>query len=365
MEEPVKEQLSAAASSSGNSARPKLQRYGLRSATKSKEEKSDTPNCSNSSASIRGRNASSVSKSVGVIDFSGKDKSGSAKPPRRFSIPSKASATPGPKVAGNITPISETRTGRTNIGQSRSKTTPISEISKKTSSSIRIKSNLLISASYWLNQIKLSESASKHSISLGFFKLALEAGCEPLRSMQEGLKSYVSRHQLADLEEPVKELFERYNISENTEQLQVSETISQVPEEGTRSSDDDVNSSSSTMGIRKLKPKCLNIDSTQQLTPATESTKEETSQKGNPGSRIRGSSSTNSTTPRPALHSGNRRSVKKLEKPSKQETSKEKGTVKKHGKKSAVKEVPVSTPKGNKENMDSQTTEEITITEIV
>lgn len=117
--------------------------------------------------------ASSVSKSVSVLDFSGKEKSGSAKPPRRLSIPAKAPATSRPKLGGNITPISETRTGRSALGQGRSKT-PISDISKTT------KLNLLTSASYWLNQIKLSETASKHSISLAFFKLALEAGCEVL-----------------------------------------------------------------------------------------------------------------------------------------------------------------------------------------
>ncbi|RDY11369.1 hypothetical protein CR513_03981, partial [Mucuna pruriens] len=362
MEEPVMEQPSAAASS-GNTAKLRIQKYMLRSSTKSKEEKSSTPDCSNPSETKRGRSASSsVSKSVSVIDFSGKDKSGSAKPPRRLSIPAKASATCSsrPKVGANITPISETRPGRSAFGQGKSKT-PISDISK---TSTRMKLNLLTSASYWLNQIKLSESTAKHSISLGFFKLALEAGCEPLGSMQEGLKSYVSRHKLDDLGETVKALLESYNISENMEQLQVSETISHVPEEGARSSDDDVHSSSSTMGTRKLKPKCLNIDSTQ-LTPAAESTKKETCQKSNPGSRLRRNSSTNTTTPRPALNSGNNnRLVKKSEKPSKQEPSKEKGMVKRQGKKSDVKEVAVSTPKGNKENMDVLTTEEISVTEV-
>lgn len=353
MEEPIMEKPA------GNTARPRLQKYALRSVTKSKEEKSDTPNCSNLSQTKREKSVSSVSKSVSVLDFSGKDKSGSAKPPRRLSIPTKAAATSRPKM-GNITPISEIRTVRSSFGQGRSKT-PIPDNSK---TSTKIKSNLLTSASYWLNQIKLSESAARHSISLGFFKLALEAGCEPLRPLQEGLKSYVRRHQLDGLGETVKALFEIYNISENMEQLQVSETISHVPEEGTRSSDDDVHSSSSTMGIRKLKPKSLNIDSTQ-VTPAAESTKKETCKKSNPGPRLRGNSSTNATTPRPALDSRNNRLVKKSEKPSKQEPSKEKGMVKRQGKKSDVKEVTVSTPKGNKENVDAQITEEISVTEVV
>ncbi|KAK7354198.1 hypothetical protein VNO80_19657 [Phaseolus coccineus] len=360
MEEPVMEQASAAASaSSGNTARTRLQKYALRSANKSKEEKSvNSPNCPNPHETKRGRilGASSVSKSVSVIDFSGKDKSGSAKPPRRLSIPAKAPATSRPKLGGNITPISETRTGRSALGQGRSKT-PISEISKTT------KFNLLTSASYWLNQIKLSESASKHSISLGFFKLALEAGCESLGPMQEGLKSYVRRHQLDGLGETVKALFESYNISESIEQLQLSETISHVPEEGTRSSDDDAHSSSSTIESRKLKPRRLNST---QLTPS-ESTKKETCQKSNPGSRLRGnfSTSTNTTTPRPSLDKRNNTLVKISEKPSKQEPSKGKGMVKKQEKKSDVKEVAAREPKSNKENMGTLSTEEISLTEVV
>ena len=156
--------------------------------------------------------------------------------------------------------------------------------------------------------------------------------------MQDGLKSYVRRHELADLGETVKELLESYDIKENIEQQQVSETITQVPEEGTRSSDDDVHSSSSSMGTGKLKPKCLNIDPTQLTPAAAESTKKETSQKGNPGSRLRANSSTNSPNPRPSLESGNRRSVKKREKPNKLELSKDKGMVRRPGKKSDVKE---------------------------
>ncbi|XP_017421010.1 uncharacterized protein LOC108330919 isoform X2 [Vigna angularis] len=360
MEEPVIEQSSSAAAtaSSGNTARPRLQKYALRSGNKSKEDKSDnTPNFSNPCESKRGRSlgASSVSKSVSVLDFSGKEKSGSAKPPRRLSIPAKAPATSRPKLGGNITPISETRTLRSALGQGRSKT-PVSDISKTT------KLNLLTSASYWLNQIKLSETASKHSISLAFFKLALEAGCEPLGPMQEELKSYVRRHQLDDgIGETVKSLFERYGISESMEQLQLSETISNVPEEGTRSSDDDVHSSSSTTESRKLKPRSLNST---KLTPSTESTK---NQKSNLGSSLRGnfSTSTNNTTPRTSLDKRNNRLVKKSEKPSKQESNKEKGMVKKQEKKSDVKEAAASAPKSNKENMQTLSTEEISVAEVV
>lgn len=113
-----------------------------------------------------------MAKSVGVLDLSGKEKS--AKPPRRLSVPSNSNASPAPKSYGNITPISEARSKRS-ASQGKSDT-PVSTLSK--SSSIRKKFCTISSASYWLSQIKLSESAAKHSISLGFFKLALEAGCE-------------------------------------------------------------------------------------------------------------------------------------------------------------------------------------------
>ncbi|KAL8092894.1 hypothetical protein AgCh_034952 [Apium graveolens] len=55
--------------------------------------------------------------------------------------------------------------------------TPISDVSR---SSNRKKFTILSIASYWLNQIKLSESVAKHSISIAFFKVAYEAGCEAI-----------------------------------------------------------------------------------------------------------------------------------------------------------------------------------------
>ncbi|KAI4343848.1 hypothetical protein L6164_011149 [Bauhinia variegata] len=361
MEEPVKEQPSAGVS--GNSARTKLQRHALRSSVKSKEDKPDALDSSNSFSTKRGKLTSSVSKSVSVLDLSAKEND--TKPPRRLSIPAKSSATPGPKLLGNITLISENKNRSAN-GQSRNET-PTSDISR---SSSRKKFNTLASASYWLQQIKLSESDAKHKISLGFFKLALEAGCEAIhfQRLQDELKSYVRRHQLVEFDDYVKDLLEGYNISENTEQLQVSETISQVPEEENRSSDDDVHSSS-TMGVGKLKPKCLNIDSTQRSS-VTESTKKETGQKYNTRSRVRGNFNKNSADPTPVLDSGNRRSVRKSEKPSKQEPTKEKGKIGKREKKSDV-QAPISPPpaeekiQGNKENMDAKPIEEVSLAEVV
>ncbi|TKY55113.1 muscle M-line assembly protein unc-89 isoform X1 [Spatholobus suberectus] len=374
MEEPVKEQALSAGNSA--SARPKLQRYALRSSSKLKENKPDAPD--RSSESKRGLSTPRVSRSVGGLDFSGKDKSTSAKPPRRLSNPVKSSPNPNPKLVGNITPISETRTMRSGNGQgpqSRSQT-PASDISRTSS---RMKFNLLSSSSYWLNQIKLSESASKHIVSLGFFKLALEARCEPFQKMQDELKSYVHRHQLAELGE-VKELLQSYSITENIEQPhlsesisqpQVSESISQVPEEGARSSDDEVHCSSScTMDTAKLKPEPLDTESTQLTPVTTESTKKETSQKNNPGSRLRENLKKNSANSRSASNSGSCRLVKKSEKPTKQQTNKEKGEAKKQQKKSDVIKVPISPTRaednaqGNKENMDVQTTDEISLTEV-
>ncbi|GAU47780.1 hypothetical protein TSUD_193170 [Trifolium subterraneum] len=390
----VNEQSSVDVSGNSASVKPTLQRYPLRSANKLKEQKPDASDSINPSQSKRGRNTPNVSKSVGVLELSGKGKSSSAKPPRRLSIPVKASATPSPKAVGNTTPISETRSRRSGSGQGSQTRipTPVSEIFR---SSARMKFSLLSSASYWLNQIKLSESAAKHNISLGFFKLALEAGCEPFQKLQDELKSYLRRHQaeLTELGEPVKELRESYNIAEIIEQSQVSESISQMPEEGTRSSDDEVHYSSSTMATGKLTPKCLNPDSPQLSTPPApilestktdtdqstspapivestkkdisqstppapiiETTKKGTSQKKNLGSKLRENLRMNSANSKPATDSVNRRSVKRSEKPSKPETNKT--GVKKHGRKAGVKEVPVSptTSAGEKENMDVRST---------
>ena len=180
--------------------------------------------------------------------------------------------------------------------------------------------------------------------------------------MKDELKSYVQRHQLAELGE-VKELLQSYDIAENIEQPQVSESITQVPEEGTGSSDDEEVhcSSSSTMDTAKLKPEPLDTESTEPAPVIIESTKKETSQKknpldtestqptpvkiesikkessqkNNPGSRLR-ENLKNSANSRPASDSGSSRLVKKSEKPTTQQTNKEKSEVKKQGKKSDV-----------------------------
>ncbi|KAL6562332.1 hypothetical protein OROGR_003339 [Orobanche gracilis] len=136
----------------------RLFRYPLRSATRTKEEKLPLADSSNSnSATKRGMVPSSVSKSVSVLDLSGKEKN--SKPPRRLSVPSKSNGTLAPKSVGTITSISETKAMRSAFSQGKSDT-PVSDVPK---SFTRKKISTVSSASYWLSQIKLSESAAKHS----------------------------------------------------------------------------------------------------------------------------------------------------------------------------------------------------------
>ncbi|XVF09123.1 hypothetical protein REPUB_Repub07fG0064000 [Reevesia pubescens] len=327
-EEPLKEQQQPPANISGSAGKSKL-RYPLRSSMKSKEEKPAAGDLSTSSSSARVRRTPSVSKSVGALDLS---KEKSAKPPRRLSIPTKSTVTPSPKLVGTITPISEARAKKSTNGQSKSDT-PLSDASR---SATRRRFNVLSSASYWLSQIKLSESASKHSVSLGFFKLALQAGCEQLKKMHDELKSYVRRHNLDENGEAIKELLESYNnVSENSDQPQVSQTCSQVPEEGTRSSDDEVHSVSSAVGSRKLIPKSLNTDAAQ-VSSVAKSAKE-TTPKNNPVTRNRVLNK-NSSNSRSVSEMGNRKLQNKTQKTTKPEPVKGKDKIKKQGTKEANEE---------------------------
>jgi len=106
---------------------------------------------------------------------------------------------------------------------------PISDNTKKKSpdsavSNIRRRRfNLLSSASYWISQIKHSETASKHSISLGFFKLALDCECEPFQLLRDEFREYALKYKILELGEPARDLLERYEILEAVEKLQFSE----------------------------------------------------------------------------------------------------------------------------------------------
>ncbi|OIT23232.1 PREDICTED: uncharacterized protein LOC109216685 [Nicotiana attenuata] len=354
MEESAKDQSSVSANARRSAS--KLLRYPLRSASKSKEEKPPLTDSSNSSAnSARGRPASSISKSAASLHLSGKEKS--AKPPRRLSVPSKPIASPVSRPLGTITPISETRAKRSTSNQGKSDT-PLSIASK---SSIRRKYDLISSASYWLSQIKLSESAAKHSISLGFFRLALEAGSEPFQRLRDELKSYVQRHSLVELEEPVKQLFDSYNILQDSQQLQVSETCSHAPKEETCSSNDDIHSSSSVANTQRKLSRVLNKDSTK-TELVKEPIKEKTSKIGSTP-RTRNSVNKIAATAKSTQKAGSRTTKEKLQKLVKPEPNKDQ--VKRQGRRSAQGEGPDNACTSekvleeDKENLDTPQTEVI------
>ncbi|XP_073291457.1 uncharacterized protein [Primulina huaijiensis] len=345
MEDSVPKEQSSASYRSAS----RLLRYPLRCATKSKEEKPPLTDSSNSSASKSARPASGVSKSVSVLDISGKEKS--ARTPRRFSIPSKSSACPASKSFGNITPIYEAR-GRRSDSNNRKSDTPVSDVSR---SSSRKKFSVLLSASYWLSQIKLSESANKHSVSLGFFKLALETGCEPMQWMKDEFKAYVQRHNMSELGESMKELIDSYKILEGFEQLQISGTSSELLSEVDHVTDDDVRSTSSTtMDAEKLQPKALGTDSNE-ICHVQKETKEVTHK----NEAIKNRKSINENITHSQFSSGIRGHgdvQKKPHKSIKKESAKEKNKVKKQGKK-ATEEGHVNSPlkEGSqeyKENME-------------
>ncbi|KAL2462940.1 hypothetical protein Fot_54177 [Forsythia ovata] len=350
MEDSATKIQSPASSVSAGRSSSRLLRYPLRSAMKSKEEKSPVADSANSSAPKRGRLASSVSKSVAVLDLSGKEKS--AKPPRRMSIPSKSSASHAPRSVGNITPISEARVKSSAAKQGKSDT-PVSDVSVSLS---RKKFCVLSSASYWLSQIKLSESSSKHNISLRFFKLALEAGCEPLQRVRDELKSYVSRYDVSELGESVKELFESYKISESLEQLQASDTGSHVPEEGNQLSEDDVRSSTSSItDVEKLKPNPT--DTVADEIHGVQESNMVTSQKNESVNKIKRPVNKDVTNTKSASEVRGRNSTQKNpKKPTKQELVKDQDKVEKLRKKSATGEGPIlsspeKTLQENKENL--------------
>ncbi|OQU76635.1 uncharacterized protein LOC8065041 isoform X2 [Sorghum bicolor] len=215
--------------------------------------------------------SSDVSKSM-CLDLSVKEKS--AKPPRRHSIQTKPGASPRPTPSGTVT----TPVSRRSDSQWRFDT-PTSEASM---SMRRRKFSTLSSISYWMTQIRLAEAASKHSVSLGFFKLALESECEPLDRMREELKSYVARHGLAtELEDPVKDILQVYDIAEDFEKLKISPEPSQEP----KKSDKAARTATNVSPNGNLKPRSLNSDATE----SKEAGKKESIQKVKPDAKVRGS----------------------------------------------------------------------------
>ncbi|KAF9626580.1 hypothetical protein IFM89_036095, partial [Coptis chinensis] len=312
---------------------------------------------------FRGKPTSTVSISVSVLDLPGNDKS--AKPLRRLSIPAKSSISPTPKLTG--TPLSETRKNGSSKGQGSS--------SEKRVSMSRRKFILISSASYWLSQIKLSESAAKHLVSLGFFKLALESGCEPLQHMHNELKSYVRRHKLVEFGESLKELLISYDISEDIEQLQISETCSKLPVETTQLSEEGVHSSSSVNGGKKLKPKAFSQENVQDSS-YVEPAKKANTQKISPSKNRVSAVSRKFTKSNTVRDIGGANRQKKSLRPAKQVAKMEKANTEIPeenftGEKGPVESLlsgetdesllSVETEHENKENKDAQMPEEISL----
>lgn len=100
--------------------------------------------------------------------------------------------------------------------------------------------------------------------------------------MREELKSYVSRHGLAtELEDPVKDVLQVYDIVEDFEKLKISAEPSQQP----KKSDKAAHAATSVSPSGNLKPRSLNSDATE----SKEAGKKESIQKVKPDAKVRGS----------------------------------------------------------------------------
>ncbi|XP_047053115.1 uncharacterized protein LOC124659227 [Lolium rigidum] len=282
-------------------------RYPLRSASRGKVEPAAAVEAppTVSAAPRRVKPASDVTRSVCALNLSSvKDKS--AKPPRRHSIPTKPGASPRPAATGTITPVSVVRSRRSDIVGKFD--TPTSEASMSTG---RRKFSTLSSISYWMTQIRLAEAASKHSISLGFFKLALQSECEPLDRMREELKAYVARHGLTtELEEPVKDVLQVYDIAEDFEKLKISAQTSQEA----KKADKAALSATNVTPKGSLKPRSLNSVATQ-----NKDGKKENIQKEKPDAKVRGSYNRNPTKSAPGKETAAKNTVKKTKKQAKEQ----------------------------------------------
>lgn len=140
---------------------------------------------------------------------------------------------------------------------------------------------------------------------------------QPLQRVREELKSYVQRHDLAELGDSIKSLFESYEIPETLEQVQESIICSQVSEDATALSSDDVQSTSSTAATKKPKLKSLNALTV--ASAAKASSKKENVQRITPVTKSRASVSREPIKPKLVTESGgNNIMKKKVQSPTKQ-----------------------------------------------
>ncbi|KAF3331735.1 hypothetical protein FCM35_KLT03141 [Carex littledalei] len=71
----------------------------------------------------------------------------------------------------------------------------------------------LETSSYWLNQIRLSESVGKHFVSATFFCLALECHAQqPFEKIRSELKHYTKRHQMTSTISLFDDLLQSYGL---------------------------------------------------------------------------------------------------------------------------------------------------------
>lgn len=92
--------------------------------------------------------------------------------------------------------------------------------------------NTLMASTYWLSQIKLSESAGKHAISLGFFRLALESNAEPFQRLCDELKVYAKKHHVLEYGEVAKDVLLSYGILEEIMSADIDEHLVEIEATG-------------------------------------------------------------------------------------------------------------------------------------
>lgn len=260
------------------------QRKSIRQSIKEQENKTLTEiNDPMTTTPKRQKHILSISKSVNTLDLSAKDKP--IKPSRRLSISSKI-AVPVSKTeskdvrfavlenkstASKSSPLygaSLPKAGRTLEVESKVKpstkalsvsfqgplpksqakaaasskdvllTTPGSKKSAISTTPLedfnhgQRKFNTLMTSTYWLSQIKLSESAGKHAISLGFFRLALESNAEPFQRLCDELKVYAKKHHVLEYGEVAKDVLLSYGVLEEIMSANIDEHLVEIEAPG-------------------------------------------------------------------------------------------------------------------------------------
>jgi hypothetical protein len=128
--------------------------------------------------------------------------------------------------------------------------------------------------------------------------------------MREELKAYVVRHGLAtELEDPVKDILQVYDIVEDFENLKISAESSQQP----KKTDKAVRTTTNTLPNGNLKPRSLNTDAAQNK----EVGKKENIQKMKPDAKLRGSYNKNLAKTTTAKEVGTENAGKKTKKQTK------------------------------------------------